>query len=551
MAELIPNSLYYGDCLEVMQAWDKDCIDLIYLDPPFNSDADYNILYSSDSAGIAQMRAFADTWSWDEAASDRWEMYENATGRPAHKVVVGLHNYLGECGMLAYITYMAERIEGMHRILKPTGSIYLHCDPTASHYLKAVMDAVMGGENFKSEIVWKRTSAHNRANRWGPIHDTILFYTKSDTYTWNPVYQAYDDDYLKKNYRHKDDRGLFRKSDLTGPGTRAGSSGQPWGGYDPNISKRHWELPPDKSLPEWFIRPAGYSTMSVQKRLDELDKKGLIYWPEKEGGIPNYKRYLKAMKGVQVQDIIYDIPPVSGNEDTGYPTQKPVALMDRILKSSSNEGDVVLDPFCGCGTTVESASGLNRRFVGIDISSFAIDVIRVKRLKDSSIPAQGIPYDLTSAKMMHREKPFDFEAWAVNRLPGFVPNTVKVGDSGIDGRANLANRPDNFKSKLGLTQVKGGKFKLSELRDFIHVCNRENAAIGIFLTIDPVNTTAARKEVANTEKIRIGANEYRRIQLCSISDFFENRMPDMPIMNDPYTGKPIPQADWISQQLTI
>lgn len=549
MAELVPNSLYYGDCLEVMQGWSKDCIDLIYLDPPFNSDADYNVLYSSESAGIAQMRAFADTWSWDEAASDRLEMYQNASGRPAHKVVVGLHNYLGECGMLAYITYMAQRIEGMHRVLTPSGSIYLHCDPTASHYLKAVMDSIFGGENFKSEIIWKRTSAHNRANRWGPIHDTILFYTMSDTYTWNPVYQSYDEDYLKKHYRGNDDKGRFRISDLTGSGTRKGESGLPWRDYDPTVAKRHWALPSDRGLPGWFIRPDGYSEMPVQERLDVLDAQGLVYWPP-QGKVPQFKRYLDAMRGVQVQDIINDIPPVSGKEDTGYPTQKPVALMDRILKSSSNEGDIVLDPFCGCGTTLESARGLNRQFIGIDISSFAIDVIRVKRLKDSNIPAQGIPYDLASAKMMHREKPFDFETWAVNRLPGFVPNIVKVGDSGIDGRATLANRPDNINSRLGLTQVKGGKFKLSDLRDFIHVCNRENAAIGIFLTIDPVDTSAARKEVANTEKIKVGANEYRRIQLWSISDFFENRMPEVPIMNDPYTGKPIPQVDWLSQQFT-
>ncbi len=549
MAKLIPNSLYYGDCLEVMREWDNDSIDLIYLDPPFNSDADYNILYSTDSAGVAQTRAFADTWSWDDAASDRLDMYLNATGRAAHKATVGLHTYLGECGMLAYITYMAERIEEMYRILKPTGSIYLHCDPTASHYLKAVMDSVVGGENFKSEVIWKRTSAHNRAKRWGPIHDVILFYTKSDNYTWNPVYQAYDDDYVKDNYEHEDERGHHAIGDLKGPGPRNGPSGQPWRGIDPG--NRHWEPPPDSSLPKWFNRPEGYSEMTVQERLDVLDDQGLIYWPKKEGGIPRFKRYLDVMEGVKVQDIIYDIPPVSGNEDTGYPTQKPVALMDRILKSSSNKGDLILDPFCGCGTTVESARGLERQFIGIDISSFAIDVIRVKRLKDSGIPAQGIPYDLASAKMMHREKPFDFEAWAVNRIPGFVPNTVKVGDSGIDGRATLANRPENVNSKLGLTQVKGGKFKLSDLRDFMHVCNRENAAIGIFLTIDPVTTTAAKKEVASTGRIRIGANEFRRIQLWSISEFFENRMPDMPIMNDPYTGKPIPQADWIVQQLTI
>ena len=519
------NTLYFGDCLEWMDRWDDNSVDLIYLDPPFNSKADYNILYSDEGGGGAQTRAFEDTWRWDDAAADRYEMYEGAVGRKAHKAIVGLHNILGDCGMLAYITYMAERLEHMQRLLKPTGSIYLHCDPTASHYLKTVMDAIFGAKNFRNEIVWKRTTAHNDANIMGSIHDLILFYSKSENPKWNKTFIPYDDDYVESRYKHRDPGGRrFMDDNLTAKGLSGGGYE-----YEYRGAKSLWRTP--------------------LHTMERLDTENRLYFT-RTGGI-RIKRYLDEMPGVPLSDLWADINPINSQakERLGYPTQKPLALLDRIIKASSNKGDVVLDPFCGCGTTVASAQRLGREFVGIDISSFAIDVIRKERLNDLSIPAQGIPYDLASARMLAKEKPFDFESWAVNRLPGFVPNTKKVGDGGIDGRATLSHQPDNFDSRLGLAQVKGGGFNLSHLRDFIHVSDRERAAVGCYITLDQVKTTDARREVARTGKINVNGCEYRRIQLWPICDYFEKRMPNLPMMNNPYTGKPIQQLDWIQQQL--
>lgn len=537
-----PDALYYGDCLEVMREWPSGSVDLCYLDPPFKSNVDYNLLFSRDSgsiaggdgAGIAQMVAFEDTWSWDAAARTRVDGIVQAVAHPAHMAIQGLGGILGECGMLAYLSYMAERLAEIGRLLRNTGSVYVHCDPTASHYLKILMDTIFDPGNFRSEIVWKRTSAHSGAKRWGPVHDTILFYTKSDRYTWNRVYQDYDSGYLAKHYRHEDRRGKFRLSDLTGSGTRTGRSGMPWSGHDPTVAGRHWALPGKGSLPGWFVTPNGYSEMTVQERLDVLDGQELIHWPPR-GKVPSFKRYLDTMKGTAVQDMVIDINPVSGNEDLGYPTQKPLPLLDRIIGSSSNEGDIVLDPFCGCGTTVESARRLGRRFVGIDISPFAIELVRTRRLKDGRIPVNGIPVDMESARMLARDKPFDFEKWAVTRVPGMAPNQRRTGDGGIDGRGRILD------GGIVLAQVKGGKFSVGQLRDFLHVLERERADCGIYLTLDPVQSPNARAEAAAAGNLEIGVSRYPKLQFWSISDFFDNRLPQLPPMTEPYTGKPIQQ----------
>ncbi len=237
------------------------------------------------------------------------------------------------------------------------------------------------------------------------------------------------------------------------------------------------------------------------------------------------------------------ISPLKGNskEYLGYPTQKPLALLERIIKASSNENDLVLDPFCGCGTGIDAARRLKRRWVGIDISSFAIDLIKDKRFNDPNIPIRGIPYDLASAKKLASEQPFEFESWAVTRLPGFVPNTKKVADGGVDGRATLATKPDNYDSRLALAQIKGGHFNLGLLRDFIHVTNRDKAAMGYFVTLDPVRTKNARSETVNLGKIEIQGQKFPRMQLWSINDYFDKQMPVMPIMADPYTGEPMYQ----------
>ena len=259
----------------------------------------------------------------------------------------------------------------------------------------------------------------------------------------------------------------------------------------------------------------------------------------KPGSVPRYKKYLHESRGRTVTNDWYDIRQVLGNEEIGYPTQKPVALLERILTASSNEGDVVLDPFCGCGTTVDAANKLRRRWAGIDISSFAIDLIAERRLKGATFTTRGIPTDLASARKLAAEQPFGFESWPVTRLPGFAPNTKQIGDGGVDGRAMLATKPDNVDSRLALAQIKGGKFSLSTLRDYIHVTRRDKAALGCYVTLDPVNTPASKAEIADTGKISVAGYQYPRMQVWPVAHYFDRKLPNLPVMNDPYSGKPM------------
>ncbi|MDE0347602.1 MAG: DNA methyltransferase [Boseongicola sp.] len=502
-----------------MREWPEGCVDLYYLDPPFNSKADYNILFGQDRARtaggkFAQFVAFEDTWSWDDAAQDRVDAIERAIAHPAHRIVKGLRYALGDCGMLAYLSYMAERLVEIRRVLKPTGSVYLHCDPVASHYLKAVMDGVFGHENFRGEIVWKRTSAHSSARRPGPVHDVILFYSARAQYVWNSLYQEYDAAYIAQRFRGGDGK-KWKDADLTGSGVRHGETGQVWRGFDVTAKGRHWAYPP--------------------ARLDVMDAEGRIYWPKKKTGWPRERKFLDEAKGVPLQDIWADIPPINSQakERLGYPTQKPEALLRRVIEASSNRGDVVLDPFAGCGTTVIAARNLRRRFVGIDISHFAIDIVRERRLKDKRIPINGFPVDLPSAEMLAREVPFEFEKWAITRIPGMVPNAVQIGDGGIDGRGTIYGD-----GSLVLAQVKGGRtVPLGHVRDFRHVLARERAACGVFTTLRPITSPRARAEAKGAGYLELGASRYPAAQLWSIQDYFQDRLPVLPPLADPYTGK--------------
>jgi site-specific DNA-methyltransferase (adenine-specific) len=287
--------------------------------------------------------------------------------------------------MLAYVSMMAQRLVELRRVLRKTGSIYLHCDPTASAHLRLLMDAIFGTENFHSEIVWKRTSSHNSAKRWAPVHDVILFYTRTEEYTWNRVYQPYDDAYVAAFYRYEDAKGKFRLGDLTGAGTRTGESGHAWRGVNPTDSGRHWAVPTITGM-----KPEKIKALSVQQRLDVLDESGLINWPKK-GTIPQFRRYFDPEKGVPAQDIIYDIDPLSphAKEKLGYPTQKPEALLERIIRASSNEGDVVLDPFCGCGTAIAVAQKMGRQWIGIDITHLAVGLIKHRLLHGFGLHAKA------------------------------------------------------------------------------------------------------------------------------------------------------------------
>lgn len=375
--------------------------------------------------------------------------------------------HLGESDMLAYLAMMAPRLVELRRVLKPTGSLYLHCDPTASHYLKLLMDAIFGPEQFRNEIVWKRTSAHSSAKRYGPVHDLLLFYSKSDKVLWHGEGQDYSPEYIQQRFRTEEDRP-WKDADLTGAGTRRGETGKPWRGFDPNEKGRHWAYPPSE--------------------LDEMDRNGLIYWPKKEDGWPRQKRFLDESKGVCLQDVWVDISPVNSQaqERLHYPTQKPQALLERIINASSNPGDIVLDPFCGCGTAIEAADK-TRTWIGIDITVQAMRVIREERLSKFGYKApkdyQVIyrPADISAAAAFAAEQPFNFQDWAVEMLDG-VPTRARSGDRGIDGKLYFQDEQDGPLRQI-LVSVKGGKLKATFVRELQGAVARERAPMGILVTL--------------------------------------------------------------------
>lgn len=467
------KTLYYGDCLEWMRKFPDECVDLIYLDPPFNSDANYNIIFGESNGTPAQVRAFTDTWKWNAEAVARVREISNAVANPANRAIKGLFEALGKSGMMSYLSYMAERLIEMNRLLKPTGSIYLHCDPTASHYIKVLMDVIFGSKNFRNEIVWYYTNKipDKRKKLFTKSTDTILFYAK-------------------------DSDSLY---------------------FDVQEEKR------DKP-------------QKVTK-IKKVDGKK-IYVRGDDGKVITYTRDVRVVDNVWIIPLLH-----SQQEYLGYPTQKPLALLERIVKASSKEGDFVLDPFCGCGTTVAAAHNLNRNWAGIDISSFAIDVINERRLAPQGITPNfaGIPYDLTSARKLAKQKPLDFETWAIQRVSGLAPNQKQVKDGGIDGRGTFdplgKYGTDDSISKKVVAQVKGGKFSLSQLRDFLNVVEQDNFGFGIYITLDKVSSSDAKTRVAEFGKIKIASRQYPRVQLWSIEDYFDGVIPDLPPLLDPYTGK--------------
>jgi len=531
------NSLYYGDNLDILKRYVKDeSVDLVYLDPPFNSNATYNVLFKEKdgSEAASQIRAFDDTWTWGQDDESVFAEIQLAGGKVAD-CLGAFRLFLGPCDMLSYLVMMAPRLVELHRVMKPTASIYLHCDPAASHYLKMLMDAIFGPENFQSEIIWKRTSSHNRAKRWGPVHDVLLFFSKSKSFTWNRVLQQYDEKYIQDYYKFTDEEGrLYGIWDLTGPGVRTGDCGKPWHGIDPTNNKRHWEPPPDRALPDSFVFPENYEKKSVQERLDILDAQGLIYWPEKENGIPRFKRYLLSGSGSAIQDIIIDIPAIGAQaaERLGYPTQKPVTLLERIIQASSNEGDVVLDPFCGCGTTIAAAQTLGRAWIGIDITFLAITLMKV-RLRDSFGDAAkfnvlGEPVSVPDAERLAESDPYQFQWWALGLVNARPVDQKKGADKGIDGRiVFMGDKPGTFESVI--LSVKAGKTGAAHVRDLIGVLEREKAAIGVLISMQ--EPTAPMKTEAATAGFFESATwnkKYPKVQLLTIADIMAGKQIEMP-----------------------
>ena len=380
------RTLFHGDNLDFLRSINSETIDLIATDPPFNKGRDFHATPESLSDGAS----FQDRWRWDADVHPEWidQMQDDWPGVWA---VVDWTRMTHSDAMAAFLCFMAVRLVAMWRVMKPTASIYLHCDPTASHYLKTLMDAIFGAANFRNEVVWKRTSSHNRAKRFGPVHDVLLSYAKGDRPVWNRVLEPLDARYVDKQYRHVDTRGRHRRGDLTGPGQRTGETGCTWRGVSPGEKGRHWELPPDRAFPDWFEFPQSWASLSVSARLDEMDRQGVIHWSK--NGVPSFKRYLTARSGQAAQDVITDIDPLStaSMERQGYPTQKPLELYQRIIRASSNPGDVVLDPFCGCATTPIAAELEGRQWLGADLWEKAHETVLARLAKEVAVGegAQG------------------------------------------------------------------------------------------------------------------------------------------------------------------
>ncbi len=534
------NRLYYGDNLDVLREHLKDeSVDLIYLDPPFNSNASYNILFKSPAgAGAdASIEAFDDTWAWGPTASSALMDITQSGNHKLHVLMQAMKVAIGENAMMAYLAMMAVRLVELHRVLKSTGSLYLHCDPTASHYLKLVLDAVFGPEHYRSEIIWKRTSSHNSAKRWGPVHDTIFYYVKNEASVWNAVFESYDEKYLDRFYRFEDENGRFRIGDLTGAGIRRGDSGRAWRDYDPTDSGRHW------AIPTGAIRRAGingdFETLSPQEKLDRLDEIGLIYWPPK-GSVPQFKRYLESDRGAPIQDMITDIGPISSQaaERLGYPTQKPRALLERIIAASSNPGDVVLDPFCGCGTAVDAAEKLGRLWTGIDVTHLAIGLIE-KRMRegygdDLRFETIGSPKDLASAQRLAVDDPHQFQHWITLKLGGYPwMGGKKGGDKGVDGYFYYVGNDGS--TKTGVISVKaGGNVNPAMVRDLGRVMARDGHELGVFVCaalptkgmIDEANSHGlVERHFGGDLK---DAVRYPALQTFTLAELFQDRRPNLP-----------------------
>ena len=375
------RTLFTGDNLDVMRGMNSECVDLIYLDPPFNSNKTYEAPIGSQAAGAA----FKDSWTLDDVDL-AWHGLIAETHPALASIIEGAGLAHGK-GMQSYLTMMAVRLLEMRRLLKPSGVIYLHCDPTASHYLKLVMDCVFGAGQFRNELVWKRTTSHSDAKRFASVSDRLLFYA-SATATWHAQHLPFRNTYLASHYNNQSRLGSYQVGDLTGSGLRDGESGDPWGGYDPGKIGRHWGVPSKGAYAQWIednLIPNYRSLPGIHARLDALSDAGLIHWTKT--GTPRLKRYLQASRGEAVSDFIGDIANVNhrSKENVGYPTQKPLALLERIIKASSNEGDVVFDPFCGCATALVAAESLDRKWIGIDLSALAARLVKQRLRKGGDL----------------------------------------------------------------------------------------------------------------------------------------------------------------------
>ena len=563
---VMTNTLYYGDNLDILREHVPDeSVDLVYLDPPFNSNASYNVLFKEQSGeeSPAQIRAFNDTWQWTQESQRTFEneiMLNPSTPANVREMVSAFRQFIGSNAMMAYLVMMTPRLVELRRVLKPTGSIYLHCDPTASHYLKVLMDAVFGKEQFRNEIVWRRTGSHNQNNRYGPIHDIILFYSKTEKYSFNVQFQAVAKGHVESYFKQRDERGRYWTNALTGAGTRAGDSGRPWRGYSPTEHGRHW------AVPGTLVRSLGLDpSLPLHNKLEQLFQLGYIDLPrEGSAALPTFRQYLQDAPGTPIQDIwayqpytqgvLYDvnhaideevrwIPRQGGKERLGYQTQKPEALLERIIQASSNEGDVVLDPFCGCGTAIAAAQKLNRQWIGIDITHLAVALMK-NRLKTAFniLPGQdyrvvGEPVDVGSARALAEQDRYQFEFWAMSLLEAFPREQKKKGaDQGVDGVVYFIDGPRRAVNKA-IVQVKSGRVSSPHIRDLGWTVEREKAAMGLFITLEePTRDMRTEAVSAGFYHSDLWQTDYPKIQIRTVGELLEGKGFEVP--RNPQTYQP-------------
>ncbi len=505
-----------------------ESVDLVYLDPPFNSNASYNVLFAErdGSQAASQIKAFEDTWRWDEGAARAYEEVVESGGRVS-KAMQAFRTILSDTDMLAYLAMMAPRLVELRRVLKSTGSIYLHCDPAASHYLKILMDSVFGPEHFLADVTWRRTGTHSDAKRWSPVADTLLHYSKGATHTWNPIHLPHSEEYIADKYRFKDANGRrYRLDNMTSPKPRPNMMYEWKGHASPPLGWRY-----------------------SKETMARLDAAGLIWYPDSKTKRPQIKKYLDEMAGVLVGNVWTDIDPINSRaaERLGYPTQKPEALLDRIIAASSNEGDTVLDPFCGCGTTIASAQRLNRRWIGIDITNLAIGLIR-HRLRDTygddiakTYDVIGEPVSVADAETLAASDPYQFQWWALG-LVGARPAEGKKGaDQGIDGRIYF-HEGDTGKTKQVILSVKAGKLHAPYVRDLRGVIDREKAEIGVLITFDEP-TKAMRAEAASAGFYNSPWGQHPRLQIMTVGELLAGKRLDIPpVRQTSVTYKRAPKA---------
>lgn len=526
----LTNKLYYGDNLDILPTLADESVDLVYLDPPFNSNRSYNVIFARhpgdhDADASAQIQAFDDTWHWTPVTDQQYQRYVFAGELPTRvaEALTAFWTLLGENDAMAYLVNMAARLVQLHRVLKATGSLYLHCDPTMSHYLKVMLDAVFGPQQSRNEIIWRRYGSHNDAKGYGSVHDVIFYYVKGRGFTFNRQFTAYTDGYIAQRFRSADADGRrWREQNLVSPNPR------------PNLTYRYTALngvtydPPPNG---WKVTP---------ERMVELDVQRRLLYPTKPDGRLRLKNYLDEGKGVPVPDIWTDIPALGGKnpERLGYQTQKPTALLERILTASSNPGDVVLDSFCGCGTTIDAAQRLGRQWIGIDITFIAIDLIE-KRLQDrypgiaGTYETFGIPRDMAGARALFARSPFDFERWAVSRINA-QPNEKQVGDKGSDGVARFYL--DKKTTGRVLVSVKGGRsIGPHFVRDLVGTVETQKAQMGVLITMaEPPRGVIEAAHHGGSYTWPTNGQSYPRVQVITVAELLSGKRPDMPPPILPY-----------------